>query len=121
MTAGVKFGSDYLAYPGEPMAYHACFTVKVCDGDERMRARELSAASRMSHAARKNLVLATATAAAAATAAATGATAGGGGGEVGDDASPPPPPPPPRVMKVSYVTVTPDIEQSKGGRVERGG
>jgi hypothetical protein len=24
-------------------------------------------------------------------------------------------------MKVSYVTVTPDIEQSKGGRVERGG
>ena len=69
MTAGVKFGSDYLAYPGEPMAYHACFTVKVCDGDERMRARELSAASRMSPAARKNLVLATATAAAAATAA----------------------------------------------------
>jgi hypothetical protein len=40
---------------------------------------------------------------------------------VGDDASPTPPPPPPRVMKVSYVTVTPDIEQSKGGRVERGG
>jgi tRNA-splicing endonuclease subunit Sen34 len=29
MTAGIKFGADYLAYPGDPMAYHACFTVRV--------------------------------------------------------------------------------------------
>ena len=32
LTSGAKFGCDYLAYPGDPAAYHASFTVRVMDG-----------------------------------------------------------------------------------------
>jgi tRNA-splicing endonuclease subunit Sen34 len=38
LTAGVKFGADYLCYPGDPMAYHACFTVRVCAEGEGIHA-----------------------------------------------------------------------------------
>jgi len=33
LTSGAKFGAEYLAYPGDPAAYHASFTVRVMDGD----------------------------------------------------------------------------------------
>ena len=72
-----------------------------------MHALALGAAARMSHAARKNLVLATATAADAGAGAATPAVIPDGGavgdvaGRGGND-----------VMRVSYVTVTPDVDQS---------
>lgn len=83
LTSGAKFGAEYLAYPGDPAAYHAAFTVRVMDGDddddlqkqkkrksesddeeeERDDARFVSllslvAATRMSHGARKHCVLA---------------------------------------------------------------
>ena len=83
LTSGAKFGAEYLAYPGDPAAYHAAFTVCVMDGDddddlqkqkkrksesddeeeERDDARFVSllslvAATRMSHGARKHCVLA---------------------------------------------------------------
>ena len=35
LTSGAKFGAEYLAYPGDPAAYHASFTVRVMDGDGR--------------------------------------------------------------------------------------
>ena len=38
MTPGAKFGADYLAYPGDPMAYHASFAVRVA-GEGRRRTR----------------------------------------------------------------------------------
>jgi hypothetical protein len=87
LTSGAKFGAEYLAYPGDPAAYHAAFTVRVMDGDgEAMSYGEtnktlfesetttttttndddaravsllsLVAATRMSHGARKHCVLA---------------------------------------------------------------
>ena len=83
LTSGAKFGAEYLAYPGDPAAYHAAFTVRVMDGEddddlqkqkkrksesddeeeERDDARFVSllslvAATRMSHGARKHCVLA---------------------------------------------------------------
>lgn len=90
LTAGIKFGADYLAYPGDPMAYHACFTVRVCGEAEGLQPLALGAATRLSHAARKNLVLATAV---------SGERERDGGTEAG-------------VMRVSYITVTPDVDQS---------
>ena len=82
LTSGAKFGAEYLAYPGDPAAYHASFTVRVMDGDGEAEtgkeknaflknddddddddARAVSllslvAATRMSHGARKHCVLA---------------------------------------------------------------
>ena len=66
---------------------------------EGIHALALGAAARMSHAARKNLILATATAAAAA----DDDVVEDGGGCVRAGAS---------VMRVSYITVTPDVDQS---------
>jgi hypothetical protein len=70
----------------------------------------LGAAARMSHAARKNLVLATAAPAHEGGEGGEGGGVGGGGGGaggggvgvgVGKD-----------IMRVSYITVTPDVDQS---------
>ena len=61
MTTGIKFGADFLAYPGDPMAYHAGFCVRVVDDETPMRCQLLAGVARMSHGARKNLVLASAT------------------------------------------------------------
>lgn len=72
LTSGAKFGAEYLAYPGDPAAYHASFTVRVMDGDgEAVKEKNdddndaravsllsLVAATRMSHGARKHCVLA---------------------------------------------------------------
>ena len=74
LTSGAKFGAEYLAYPGDPAAYHASFTVRVMDGDDddvggkdedqdeddarTVSLLSLVAATRMSHGARKHCVLA---------------------------------------------------------------
>ena len=73
LTSGAKFGAEYLAYPGDPAAYHASFTVRVMDGDDddvcknedqdeddarAVSLLSLVAATRMSHGARKHCVLA---------------------------------------------------------------
>ena len=52
MTPGAKFGADYLAYPGDPMAYHASFAVRVAGEGEKTHALTLAAAARMAHGAR---------------------------------------------------------------------
>ena len=97
MTTGIKFGSDFLAYPGDPMAYHAGFCVRVVPDDAHMRCQHLSGWARTSHGARKNLVLASAVAE-------PGAAAGDG-----DD----------RRMRVEYLTVMPDVEQSSNARYRK--
>lgn len=89
MTTGIKFGADFLAYPGDPMAYHAGFCVRVVDDETPMRCQLLAGVARMSHGARKNLVLASATPI---------------------DGSPS------GTMRVEYVTVMPDVEQSSNAR-----
>ena len=35
MTSAAKFGGDYLAYPGDPMLFHAYFTVRVLERGRR--------------------------------------------------------------------------------------
>ena len=58
MTSAAKFGGDYLAYPGDPMLFHAYFTVRVLERGEKMTPLSCSSVTRMAHAARKNVVFA---------------------------------------------------------------
>jgi len=52
MTSGAKFGGDYLAYPGDPLLYHAQYTVRCLHGSTPLHPLALAAAARMAHAAR---------------------------------------------------------------------
>ena len=52
MTSGAKFGGDYLAYPGDPLLYHAQYTVRCLQGSTPLHPLALAAAARMAHAAR---------------------------------------------------------------------
>ena len=52
MTSGAKFGGDFLAYPGDPLLYHAQFTVRCVRSDAAQHPLALAAAARMAHAAR---------------------------------------------------------------------
>ena len=52
MTSGAKFGGDFLAYPGDPLLYHAQFTVRCVRHDAAQHPLALAAATRMAHAAR---------------------------------------------------------------------
>lgn len=52
MTSGAKFGGDYLAYPGDPVLYHAQYTVRCVHHDAPQHPLALAAATRMAHAAR---------------------------------------------------------------------
>ena len=58
MTSGAKFGADFLAYPGDPMLFHAMYCVRVVPPDQPVRPVLLAGAARGSHAARKHLILA---------------------------------------------------------------
>lgn len=58
ITAGSKFGCDYLLYPGDPTLYHAQFCVNVLPIDEPFVMSCLSASCRGSFQARKHLLLA---------------------------------------------------------------
>lgn len=81
LTPGANFGAHWLAYPSDPMLYHAQLCVRVCSGVEKEDEEEeksegrkgcsssaasaaplcptlLAAASRGAHAARKHLLLA---------------------------------------------------------------
>jgi len=58
ITAGSKFGCDYLLYPGDPTLYHAQFCVNVIPIDQPFVLSCLSASCRGSFQARKHLLLA---------------------------------------------------------------
>lgn len=58
VTDGSKFGADYLLYPGDPLLYHAQFTVRVLHEQAAIRPALLIGAARGSHSARKHLLLA---------------------------------------------------------------
>ena len=58
MTSGAKFGGDFLAYPGDPLLYHAQYTVRCVQATAPQHPLALAAAARMAHAARKHVVLA---------------------------------------------------------------
>ena len=58
LTSGAKFGGDYLAYPGDPALYHAQYTVRCVHHSAPQHPLALAAATRMAHAARKHVLLA---------------------------------------------------------------
>lgn len=60
LTPGANFGADWLAYPADPLLYHAQLCVRVCaaGGAARECGVLLAAATRGAHAARKHLLLA---------------------------------------------------------------
>lgn len=58
ITAGSKFGADYLLYPGDPTQFHAQFCVRVMPHDVPIVPVNLSAACRGSFQARKHLLYA---------------------------------------------------------------
>ena len=58
ITSGAKFGADFLAYPGDPMLFHAMYCVRVAPPHQCILPVLLAAAVRGSHAARKHLLLA---------------------------------------------------------------
>lgn len=59
VTDGSKFGADYLVYPGDPMLYHAQFTVRVVNRQAAIKPALLVGGARGSHSARKHLLLST--------------------------------------------------------------
>jgi tRNA-splicing endonuclease subunit Sen34 len=58
LTSGAKFGSDYLVYPGDPILYHAHYTVRIVSWEATLHPLVIAATTRMAHAARKNFVIA---------------------------------------------------------------
>lgn len=59
ITAGAKFGCDFLAYPGDPVLYHAKFALRIvpelngCIDVSRTDISELNALHRLCHTANK--------------------------------------------------------------------
>jgi tRNA splicing endonuclease len=60
VTSGIKFGGDFLAYPGDPIRYHAQYVVRVVPGDasgqvdlRELDFSEINSFQRLTHAAKK--------------------------------------------------------------------
>mmetsp|Transcript_14691 Transcript_14691/g.41336 ORF Transcript_14691/g.41336 Transcript_14691/m.41336 type:complete len:205 (-) Transcript_14691:82-696(-) len=57
LTSGTKFGACFLAYPGDPLIYHAQYTVRVENWRDALHPLTIAAAGRASHAARKHMLV----------------------------------------------------------------
>jgi len=86
----VKFGADWLLYPGDPSLFHAHFAVRLVPPGRPLDATLLCGAARGSHAARKHLLLASLEA----------AEDGGGGGDGGWGAL--------DALRPAYVSLAPE-------------
>lgn len=60
MTCGAKFGTEFLAYRGDPSEVHSLLMVKTVEEDDAMPALHLLTLARLALGARKHLVLASA-------------------------------------------------------------
>lgn len=58
ITDGVKFGSDFLVYQGDPALYHSNFQVQVLDSKVGIPGKHLMALSRVARGAKKRWVVA---------------------------------------------------------------
>ena len=59
VTNGVKFGGDFLVYPGDPTRYHSFFIVQCIDyDDEPLTPANLVTLARLGTSVKKTLVLA---------------------------------------------------------------
>merc|ERR1712187_1063720 len=54
---GIKFGGEYVAYPGDPKLYHAQFVIRILYTEQSITSCFLTAQTRVSVATRKHLVL----------------------------------------------------------------
>ncbi|EKM83044.1 hypothetical protein AGABI1DRAFT_34260 [Agaricus bisporus var. burnettii JB137-S8] len=60
MGSGVKFGGDYLVYPGDPLRYHSHFVATVIDSPtQTLRPMEIIAHGRLGTATKKSHLLCT--------------------------------------------------------------
>ncbi|KAH7327841.1 hypothetical protein B0I35DRAFT_2432 [Stachybotrys elegans] len=57
MTPGLRFGSQYSVYPGDPLRYHAHFMATSHDWDEKMPVLDLVAGGRLATAVKKAFLL----------------------------------------------------------------
>ncbi|KAJ2741027.1 tRNA-splicing endonuclease subunit [Coemansia sp. BCRC 34301] len=57
ITRGIKFGADYLLYPGEPMRYHSHYVVSLVEHDQALTPRELVALGRLGTSVKKTRLL----------------------------------------------------------------
>ncbi|KAJ1948442.1 tRNA-splicing endonuclease subunit [Linderina macrospora] len=57
VTRAMKFGGDFLLYPGEPMRYHSPFVATLVGYEEKIRPKELVALGRLGTNVRKTRLL----------------------------------------------------------------
>lgn len=58
MSCGAKFGTDFLAYAGDPQMFHAALAIVVTEGGDSVTARDVVALGRLGDSTRKRTVLA---------------------------------------------------------------
>ncbi|KAJ2151377.1 tRNA-splicing endonuclease subunit [Coemansia sp. RSA 637] len=57
VTQGIKFGGEYLLYPGDPLRYHSSHIVSLVDHGQTVAARELITLGRVCTAVNKTRLL----------------------------------------------------------------
>eukprot|EP01103_Thecamoeba_quadrilineata_P020334 TRINITY_DN866_c0_g1_i1.p1 TRINITY_DN866_c0_g1~~TRINITY_DN866_c0_g1_i1.p1 ORF type:complete len:120 (-),score=28.57 TRINITY_DN866_c0_g1_i1:71-430(-) len=58
ISSGMKFGADYLVYPGDPNLFHATFIVRVVDANEEIPCVDIVRFCRLAVNVKKQPVLA---------------------------------------------------------------
>lgn len=58
LTNGIKFGGDFLVYPGDPVLFHAKFIVKCVEDVDQVNIHDLVTWSRIGTSTKKTLVVA---------------------------------------------------------------
>ncbi|EEB17576.1 conserved hypothetical protein [Pediculus humanus corporis] len=58
ITPGGKFGADFLAYPGDPVKFHAFFIVVCLKTREKLQLQDVITYGRLGHSVKKTVVLA---------------------------------------------------------------
>ncbi len=53
ISKGAGFGGDFLAYPGDQLAFHGLYVVQVRGPDDEIRCLDLVAFGRVSHGTKK--------------------------------------------------------------------
>ncbi|KAJ2448700.1 tRNA-splicing endonuclease subunit [Coemansia sp. RSA 2336] len=59
ITRGIKFGGDYLLYPGDPMRYHSSHIVTLMEHKQTMSSQQLITLGRLCTAVKKTRLLST--------------------------------------------------------------
>ncbi|CAG8830683.1 1137_t:CDS:2, partial [Gigaspora rosea] len=57
ITNGIKFGGDYLLYPGDPLRYHSHFIATIIDMNKEISPMDIITFGRMGTAVKKSYML----------------------------------------------------------------